>query len=66
MKIIYENDINFKYSINKLIYRRSNVIDKKIDQKVKKIISQIINQGDQTLVNLTNKFHNYPIWYESY
>jgi len=56
MKIIYENDINFKSSINKLIYRRSNVIDKKIDQKVKKIVSQIINQGDQTLVNLTNKF----------
>ena len=55
MKIIYENDINFESLINDLINRRSNVIDKKIDDKVKKIISQIINKGDQALVDLVKR-----------
>ncbi len=61
MKILRYNNSNFFTNLTKLIDKRQNSADKKIERKVKNIINQVKKNGDNALIRYSKKFDKIDI-----
>ena len=61
MKILNTQSLNFYKDLNIILNKRSQNNMPVIDEAVKKIIDNVINNGDDALIEYTNKFDNMDV-----
>ena len=60
VKILRENNQNFKESFKKILIKRE-MIDSSVDQIVENIIKKIKDHSDSGLLKLTQKYDNFKV-----
>ena len=57
-KLIYKNNQTFYNNLKKHLSKRSNILQKSIDKNVKKILDEVKNNGNKSLIKISKKFDN--------